>query len=1237
MATVRGMTPEAIRALLKREIGDYQALSIAVSNAQGASESAVAEVENLRNDFENMEFDPNVDMSEYDKAMAKFEEDMEELNKNLESISTEALARENRLTALQTALEEDREGFNQEMQKMAKQISDSKEALKQELTEATEKLSQNLTEVGTNLSNELEKANKTLSEDLAKDLKKLNTDLSKSFGKDLKNLEDRQNSKNEDLDKQLKDYKDKTDSKMGTLLSEIDKAKAYADGLLQPGNLVWNPMALADARGITVDDGDCELESVSPSDRKGGALKITKTGNDPIMIEYGSSHNATFELNAGDVLVASAWVRGSVEIPKGAIILGFQGSLGTRNPDDIPANTWTKIVGEIPYPKTESQPSYFWVQTMGELPVDSSVIIYEPHLKKKVTSDLIVDGAVSSKSLATGAVTAGKIAADAVTANNIAAGAVNADKIVANSIGADQLAANAVTADKIAANAVDADKIKAKSIGSDQIAANAVTAEKLAAKAVKAENIDANAVTAQKIASDAVTADKIAANSVDARKLTIMPGNLFPDPRFLDSKWSWGDNRTVSKYFGYENGFRIEAISKKTGSYYFPVGVPYDTAMRLEPGAAYRLTCRINFEGENPPDRLDVYLRFRKNTGDRSVTLAGGIARTEGNTNIANAYGVGSMDFVYPDDAQDDLCTIGFFLQKEHESGSVTLTDVTIVRAADASLIVKGGVQADHIATNAVTADKISASAVTADKIASGAVEADKIAANAVSAKNIASEAITTRHMAFGSINGDRIATNTLHASRIRSGSLTSDNVRIKDGAIKTAMIEDGSITNAKIKDLNASKIKAGTINSARIGSNSIDSRHIKANSITGSHIKADSISVGQLKADAIIQSGMSLIPTEATGPKGELQPIWWNGMVKFPYPEYDGEPWYGKAEYTIVVPKTVMVKIIPYMTYRLEFNIQANTTGSVMFIEMRDQNGDRAVLSGAPNNMSKGKPKIEGEDSGYLKTILDYRNSTSTGANYLVDDFTVPAAPTKVVGRIKFKPNVTHVYLSSIYFNHPRGSTQDAQVAINNLRLEAEVPSQKAIDNRIDYNEHYTQQLVQNIARKISSEASYRFDTYLLEAGYYAYSNSLGFSVRSPSSNGSTMHIYMDPNWKGKLIATVIYDTGGTVVLPMDSDKFRIKRPYNNDIEKPPYDTWPWYNRFKYNAIYIPVPSDAKITYTRFEIQRDIKYEDALGVLSFGKIPSTRPLAEGPTYSSHKDAVAKPPWDIDWYKYWIY
>ena len=1213
MATVRGMTPEAIRALLKKEIGDYQALSIAVSNAKGTSESAIREVETIREDLKNMDFD--FDTSQFDKAMEELEQNMSELTESLDKVAEESLARETKLTALELALNKDREKFNQEMLDMAKELEESKEALKQELTEATEKLAQNLTEVGTNLSNELEKANKTLSEDLAKDLKKLNTDLSKSFGKDLKNLETRQNSKTESLDRQIRDYKANTDSKMGTLLSEIDKAKAYADGLLQPGNLVWNPMALADARGITISDGDGELESVSPSDRKGGALKVTKTGNDPLMIDYGSSHNSTFELNEGDVLVASAWVRASVKIPKGAIIIGVQGTLGYRNPDDIPANTWTKLVGEISYLETKNRPSYFWFQTMGSLPTNSSVIVSEPHLKKKVTSDLIVDGAVTSKSLATGAVTAGKIAADAVTSNNITAGAVNADKIAANAIGADQLAANAVTADKIAANAVDADKIKAKSIGSDQLAANAVTAEKLAAKAVKAGNIDSNAVTAQHLAANAVTADKIAANSVDTTKLTVMPGNLFPDPRFLDPLWDTNSNRKAGKFFGYENGYQIQAIGKQTGAYYWPSGIPRDTAMRLEPGAAYRLTCRINFIGENPPGGVVVYLRTRnKNTGKKSVFNAGAIERTDANTNVDDGFGVGELNFVFPDFSDDGSCTIGFFLERRDTSGEFVMTDVQVTRAADASLIVKGGIQSDHIAANAITSD----------------------------------------HISVGSINGDRIAANTLDAGAIKAGSLTSDNVTIKDGAIKTAMIGDGQITNAKIKDLNAGKINAGTINAAQIGANSITgakiasntitskeiaantitSKEIAANTITGKelaantitsdNIRANAIRVNELHADAIIRSGMSLILSEATGPKGELEPIWWKipGLTKFSDPEVDGEPWYGTTGDRIEAspPSSIKIKILQGIKYRLKFNIKATHPGSILFIEMRDQNGNRAVKSGAVHRGAASYKTYRGPYR-YIQQAHDYTNSTE--GNYLVSNYLVPTAPTQVVALIEFNPDVTHVYLSRFYFNHSNGRT--TEVRISGLTLEADVPNQEEIDAKQDEYAQFTRKITENIARMLSRQSSYVVNTTVLKGGYWGTRPALGFASRTPGYD-RILHIYMYPEWTGSMGVTVIYSSGDVKYYGFNHDEFEMHT--SRSAKSAPPDSYSNKNKFLYKYQEVPI---GNIDTVRYDIQMDASYTEMRDTLFYGTIPTSEPLTYGRKSKPSPDSKEAPPWERKW------
>lgn len=1198
MATVRGMTPEAIRSLLKKEIGDYQALSIAVSNAKGTSESAIREVESIREDLKNMDFD--FDTSQFDKAMEKLEQDMSELTESLDKVAEESLARETKLTALELALNKDREKFNQEMLDMAKELEESKEALKQELTEATEKLSQNLTEVGTNLSNELEKANKTLSEDLAKDLKKLNTDLSKSFGKDLKNLETRQNSKTDALDKNLKDYKSNTDSKMGTLLSEIDKAKAYAEGFLQPGNLVWNPMALDNARGIKTTNSSVEIESIQNTGKGSGeGLKVTNVKTGGCYVHYGDANRHGFELKNGHTFKFFAWVKSSVELKSGAISLKAQYTPGA-NCGAIPANTWVKVEGEATYTQNVDRYVVFEVYVTSSVPVGATIIIAEPYTIQKVTSDLIVDGAVTSQSLSTGAVTAGKIAADAVTANNIAAGSVGADKIVANAIGADQLAANAVTADKIAANAVDADKIKAKSIGSDQLAANAVTTEKLAAKAVKAENIDASAVTAEKIASKAINGDHIQANSIDATKMTITPGNLFPDPHFKDPCWGTAG----SSYAHTNNGgeFRLFPQNAQLGKYYQPYGMS-DKGLMLEGNSAYRVVANVWASSNiQVGAKVDMYIRYVNTSGKKSIKLIGSFPAPTGGVSVE------SVMLSTPEDMRESECTIGFFVNKPWTGGQISMWNVHLTRAADASLIVKGGIQSDHIAANAITSD----------------------------------------HMSVGSIDGDRIAANSLDADKIKANSLTSDHVKFKDGFIKNAMIDDGQITNAKIKDLNASKINAGTLNAKRIGSqtitgdkiaantitskelaaNSITGDKIAANTITGNNIQSESISVGQLKADAIIQSGMSLVATEATGPNGRLEPVWWKSLMKFSDPEYDGEPWYGTFESTTIFPKTVMMKVIPGITYRIEFNIQANKPGSVIFIEMRDQNGNHAVESGAPNNMKKGKPRIEGDDTGYMKTVLDYRYSNTTGTNYLVDDLTVPASPTKVVGRIKFKRNVTHVYLARFYFNHDRGSTQNASVRINNFRVEAEIPKQEDLDARLSDHERYTQQLAQNVARQIELDSKYGVNTVFLKPGYTAYRSAIGFAVRSPSNNGNRlMHFYMDPRWSGYISATVAYTSGDTKTYISSSDDFIRRRPGNVD-EAPPFTDYPWYDDFVYNVVNV---SEGTISYIRYDIQRNVSYYDVLGVLSFGRIPTGTTIENGPTSKASRDFVDLPPWDKDW------
>jgi hypothetical protein len=136
-----------------------------------------------------------------------------------------------------------------------------------------------------------------------------------------------------------------------------------------------------------------------------------------------------------------------------------------------------------------------------------------------VTEAKIADGAATSAKIATSAITETKIASDAITTPKIAAGAVTAGEIAAGAIVAGKIAASAVTAGTIAAGAVVVGKIAANAVTANEIAAGAVTASEIAANAVTAEKINALAVSANKIAAGAIVTDKIAAGAIVASKI----------------------------------------------------------------------------------------------------------------------------------------------------------------------------------------------------------------------------------------------------------------------------------------------------------------------------------------------------------------------------------------------------------------------------------------------------------------------------------------------------------------------------------------------------------------------------------------------------------------------------------------------------------------------------------------------------------------------------------------------
>lgn len=193
----------------------------------------------------------------------------------------------------------------------------------------------------------------------------------------------------------------------------------------------------------------------------------------------------------------------------------------STNPADY---TWYEVAGtfgttrslyyyplggrQIKFDVNTAPQDYHWLVDSG---VAVSLDIVVP--PRTITSNELIDAAVTELKLASAAVTASK--------TNIAAISNTTGNLVANSVGTTQITDNAITSQKITANAITAGKIAADAVTAVTIEANAVTANKIAADAVTADKIVANAITAVKIAADAITANKIAADAVTADKINV--------------------------------------------------------------------------------------------------------------------------------------------------------------------------------------------------------------------------------------------------------------------------------------------------------------------------------------------------------------------------------------------------------------------------------------------------------------------------------------------------------------------------------------------------------------------------------------------------------------------------------------------------------------------------------------------------------------------------------------------
>jgi hypothetical protein len=325
-------------------------------------------------------------------------------------------------------------------------------------------------------------------------------------------------------------------------------------------------------------------------------------------------------------------------------------------------------------------------------------------------------------------------------ASIISAYAPRPDEILDGTIGTTKISDNAITTPKLIAGSVVAGKIAANAVGANEIQANAIVADKIAA----------NAVTASKIAARTITAERLALGALD----NLAPNGNLATGDFSDWRpWYNGNEVLARGAAGVPSGAPANFVCRM-----FSTAGAQDSSIFNCPRAfsdadawRYGIQCRagerfvVSIDAASTAaasNSIAIYLYYSKTDGSYNFSvLAGSFSAGASWTNYTPpsfampADAVAFWPYVYVQ------CTFA-------GGGSVYFTNLRVIRAASAELIVDGAVIADKIAANAVTAAKISAGAVVAGKIAADAVTANEIAANAITAAKIQAGAITATKLA---------------------------------------------------------------------------------------------------------------------------------------------------------------------------------------------------------------------------------------------------------------------------------------------------------------------------------------------------------------------------------------------------------------------------------------------------------------------------------------------------------
>lgn len=248
--------------------------------------------------------------------------------------------------------------------------------------------------------------------------------------------------------------------------------------------------------------------------------KVGKTALQNTSGTYSSGKSRTFSLDASKTYVVSCWARtlsgtGTLyiecaQLNAAGTITGFTLGLDAIT---VPG-AWTYYSATL-NPRSDTAFGYLLAE-IDFLTGSAIIQVQSFQIQQQISSELIVNGAVTALKIAANSITAQQIAANTITSQQIAAGSILADRIASNSITSLQIAANTITAQDIAANTITGDRLAANTITAGQIAANTITTNQIAAGTILGDRIAANTITAGNIAANTITAAKMSVGTLSA-------------------------------------------------------------------------------------------------------------------------------------------------------------------------------------------------------------------------------------------------------------------------------------------------------------------------------------------------------------------------------------------------------------------------------------------------------------------------------------------------------------------------------------------------------------------------------------------------------------------------------------------------------------------------------------------------------------------------------------------------